>query len=133
MQNDRPIDNPRLQAALDAVLACAREEDLACAVMLVSEQEAAFGYSLYTTWNAIVEDDTLPLGFRIRVKEAEQGLARTRAWMEGTAHMLCQLQDFGTQTRVWMGDLLRILKQSGLRITHIPFNGRTLPRLSSHP
>jgi hypothetical protein len=47
MRNDRPIDDPRLQAALDAVLALAREQDLACAVMLVNEEEAAFGYQLF--------------------------------------------------------------------------------------
>ena len=51
MFNDRPIDDSRLQAALDAILAVAREQDLACAVMLVNEHEAAFGYQLYTMFN----------------------------------------------------------------------------------
>ena len=134
MFNDRPIEDPRLQAVLDAVLTLAREQDLACAVMLVNEHEAAFGYQLYTTWNIVIEDDTIqPLGFRFRVKEAEQGPERTHALVLGTAHMLCQLLDFGNQTRLWMGDLLQMLRKTGLRITHIPFNGRKLPRLTSLP
>ena len=89
MFNDRPIEDPRLQAVLDAVLTLAREQDLACAVMLVNEQEAAFGYQLYTMWNIVIEDDTIqPLGFRFRVKEAEQGPERAHALVLGTAHML---------------------------------------------
>ena len=73
MFNDRPIDDPRLQAALDEVLAVYRKYDLAGACMLVNEEEAAFAYPIYTTWNAVVEDASVPMGFRIRVKEAEQG------------------------------------------------------------
>ena len=79
MQNDRPIENPRLQAALQAVLELAREEDLACAVMLLSEDEAAFGFQLFTSYNAVIEDKTLPLGFRFRLKSAELGQERAEA------------------------------------------------------
>jgi hypothetical protein len=134
MFNDRPIEDPRLQAALDEVQAIYRRYDLAGAVMLVSEDDAAFAYPLYTTWNAVIEDPTVqPLGFRFRVKQAEQGVERAQALMLGTAHMLCQLHDFGVQTRIWMGDLLSMLRQAGIRIQHTPFNGRKLPRLSSRP
>ena len=131
--NERKIDDPRLQAALQAVLEMAREQDLACAVMLVNEQEAAFGYQMYTTWNAAVEDKTLPLGIRWRLKTAEQGEERARQLALGTGHMLHQLKDFGTQTQLWMGDMLKMLARAGMRFDHRPFNGRKLPRLTEQP
>lgn len=129
MFNDRPIEDARLQAALDDVLAVYRKYDLAGACMLVSEEEAAFAYPVYTTWNAVVDDDTL-LGFRIRAKEAEQGPERRHALLLGTVHLFCQLKDFGAQTQVWMQDLLRMLRTSGIQYTHRPFNGRKLPRMN---
>jgi len=133
MFNDRPIEDPHLQAALNEVLAIYRRYDLAGAVMLVSEDEAAFAYPIYTTWNIVVEDETIPLGFRFRLKEAEQGTERATALALGTGHLLHQLKDFGAQTQLWMGDLLRLLKQAGMSFTHVPFGGRKLPRLGSHP
>ncbi len=134
MKNDRPIQDPRLQALLHAVHDLAREHDVAMAVMLVTEQEAAFVYQLYTTWNAVIEDETVqPLGFRFRLTAAEQGEERARALALGTGHMLHQLHDFGAQTHIWMGDLLAMLRKAGMRFTHRPFNGRPLPRLGSRP
>jgi hypothetical protein len=133
MFNDRPVEDARLQAALEAVLAMAREQDLACAIMLVNEQEAAFGYQLFTSYNAVIEDETLPLGFRFRLKTAEQGQERSEQLAVGTGHMLHQLKDFGEQTKVWMGDLLRNLAKAGMTFRHTPFNGRKLPRLTSEP
>ena len=133
MFNDRPIDDPRLQAALEEVLAVYRKYDLAGACMLVNEEEAAFAYPIYTTWNMVVEDDTVPLGFRFRVKQAEQGAERAHALVLGTVHLLCQLKDFGAQTQLWMQDLLRMLRKNGIDYTHRPFNGRTLPRLRDLP
>jgi hypothetical protein len=133
MRNDRPIEDPRLQEALAMIQIICREYDLAGAIMLVSEHEAAFTYPVYTTWNCIIEDDTLPLGFRFRLKTAEQGPTRAEQLALGTGHMLHQLQDFGTQTQLWMGDLLRNLAKAGMRFSHRPFNGRKLPRLTSLP
>ena len=134
MQNDRPIEDPRLAAALAEVLAVYRRYDLAGTVMLVSEQEAAFAYPLYTTWNIVIEDDTVvPLGIRFRIKEAEQGKERATALVLGTGHLLYQLQDFGHQTSLWMGDLLRMLRRAGLSFHHTPFNGRPLPRITGRP
>lgn len=133
MTNDRPIEDPRLQEALNIIKLVCREYDLAGAIMLVSEHEAAFTYPVYTTWNIVVEDETLPLGFRFRVKEAEQGKERTEQLALGTGHMLHQIKDFGAQTQIWMGDLLRNLAQAGMRFSHVPFNGRKLPRLTSEP
>src|SRR4030095_9614868 len=73
MQNDRPIEDPRLQEALALIQMICREYDLAGAIMLVSEHEAAFTYPIYTTWNCVIEDASLPLGFRFRLQTAEQG------------------------------------------------------------
>lgn len=133
MFNDRPIQDPRLQAALQAVIELARAEDLACAVMFVSEDEAAYAYNLYTTHNIVIEDDTLPLGFRFRVKEAEQGHERAAQLVLATGHMLHQLKDFGAQTQIWMGDLLTNLRKAGITFRHQAFNGRKLLRLTSTP
>jgi len=133
MQNDRPIDDPRLQEALQVIQLICREYDLAGAIMLVSEYEAAFTYPIYTTWNCVVEDETVPLGFRFRLKTAEQGRERAEQLALGTGHMLNQLKDFGAQTQLWMGDLLRNLAKAGMRFDHVPFNGRKLPRLTSEP
>jgi hypothetical protein len=133
MQNDRPIEDPRLQEALLLIQTICREYDLAGAIMLVSEHEAAFTYPIYTTWNAVVEDDSLPLGFRFRLKTAEQGEERANQLALGTGHMLHQLKDFGEQTKLWMGDLLRNLAKAGMTFNHRPFGGRKLPRLTSEP
>lgn len=130
MTNDRPIQDERLKAALQAVGELAREQDLAMALMLVSEDEAAFAYQVYTTWNCVVEDDTIPLGFRFRLKTEEQGQERAERLALGTGHMLHQLKDFGAQTQLWMGDMLAMLRKSGMSFTHRPFNGRKLPRLT---
>jgi hypothetical protein len=133
MFNTRPIADPRLQEALNMIKLICRESDLAGAIMLVNEQEAAFTYPLYTTWNCVVEDHTLPLGFRFRLKTAEQGRERANQLALGTGHMLYQLQDFGQQTWVWMGDLLANLARAGLTFNHVPFNGERLIRLTSEP
>jgi hypothetical protein len=133
MLNGRPITDARLQEALGVVHLLCREYDLAGAIMLVSEREAAFTYPIYTTWNCVIEDPTLALGFRFRLKTAEQGRARAHQLALGTGHMLHQLQDFGQQTHLWMGDLLANLAQAGLTFAHVPFNGQRLPRLTSEP
>jgi hypothetical protein len=130
MQNDRPIEDPRLQAVLDAVLTLARDQDLACAVMFVNEHESAFGYQLFTTFNAVIEDASLPLGFRFRLKTAEQGEERASQLARGTGHMLHSLQDFGHQTKIWMGDLLANLARAGMTFHH---KARNIPRLTSEP
>lgn len=129
MYNNRPIDDPRLAQALAEVAAVYRKYDLAGAAMLVNEEEAAYVYPLYTTWNAIIEDDDQPMGLRLRVKTAEQGADRAQQLAAGTAHLFCQLKDFGAQTQLWMTDWLHILKQAGIVIRHTPFNGQQLPRI----
>ncbi|SRR5712691_4480948 len=129
MENDRPIEDPKLREALNIVQDVFRFYDLAGGIMLVNKDEAAYGYSLYTTWNAIVEDAETPFGFRIRIREEELGKERAEKIALGTAHLFCSMIDFGTQTKVWFGDMLKLLKSTGIRVHHIPFNGRKLPRI----
>ena len=133
MQNDRPLHDPRTQEALSMILLIMQDYDLAGAVCLVNEHEMGFGYQLLTTFNAVVEDPTLPLGFRFRLKTAELGEERAHQLALGTGHMLHQLKDFGAQTDLWMTDLLAILAQAGVTFERLPFGGRTLPRLTSEP
>ena len=134
MQNDRPIEDPRLQEALDIVKSVFRMYDLAGAVMLVNEHESAYAYNLYTTFNMVIEDASVqPLGFRFRVKTAEQGPERAEALVLGTGHMLHSLEDFGIQTQRWMHDLLQMLRRHGIRFAHQHFNGQRLPRLTNQP
>lgn len=130
MFNDRPIEDPRLAQALQEVAEVYRKYDLAGAAMVVSEEEAAFVYPIYTTWNAVIEEPTMPMGFRLRAKQEELGPDRARQLIEGTAHMLCQLKDFGAQTQLWMSDMLKLLRQAGISIAHRPFNGQKLPRIT---
>ena len=129
MFNTRPLEDPRTHEALQLILMLMRDYDLAGAVCLVNEQEVGYGYQLFTTFNAVIEDDEQPLGIRFRLKTAEQGPERAEQLALGTGHMLCQLQDFGAQTQLWMGDLLKLLRKAGMSFTHRPFNGQKLPRI----
>mgnify|MGYP001592537468 FL=1 len=115
------------------MLALLKQYDLAGAVCLVNEDEWGYAYHLPATFNAIVEDPTVPLGFRIRAKSADLGHDRAHALTVGAAHVICSLKDFGQQTQVWMSDLLRLLRRAGVQVTHRPFNGQKLPRLTSRP
>jgi hypothetical protein len=134
MFNSRPLDDARTQEALNMILLIMREYDLAGTVCVVNEHEMGFGYQLYTTWNIVIEDESVePLGFRFRIKESEQGRERAEALTLGTGHMLHQMKDFGAQTQLWMGDLLVNLRKAGITFSHRPFNGQTLPRLTSEP
>ena len=131
MMNDRPLQDPRTQEALDKIMAIYREYDLAGGAYVVNDKEMGFGYALYTTWNAITEDASLPLGFRIRVKTAEQGVDRAQAMVEGTAWMLGAMRDFGRQCEQWGQDLMRTLRRAGVRLSYHPFGGQRLPHIGS--
>jgi len=133
MQNDRRLHDPRTQEALSMILLIMREYDLAGAVCVVNAQEMGFGYQLFTSFNAVVEDATHPLGLRFRLKTAELGEERAHQLALGTGHMLYHLKDFGAQTDLWMTDLLAILAQAGVTFERLPFGRRTLPRLTSEP
>jgi hypothetical protein len=120
-----------MQEALQKLLHIYREYDLAGGCYLVNQDEMAFGYSLYTSWNCVIEDESVPLGFRIRAKSEELGHDRAQAMMEGTVWMLGAMRNFGRQCEQWGKDLMRLLQSSGLRITYKPFGGAKLPHLGS--
>lgn len=132
MMNTRPIENPHIQEVLHEFNRLCRYYDLAGACTVIDAKESGYTYALYTTWNAIVEDETVhPLGFRIRLKQEEQGPERSKELAEGTAWTFGALTDFGEQTRMWGRDLLRMLKQAGMRIVYSPFGGKRPPHITS--
>ena len=136
MRNDRPIDDPRMQEALQVIAEVYRLYDLAGGAYVVGPKEMAFHYALYTTWNAVVEDDNLPqepgmetLGFRIRAKQEELGTERAKELIEGTAWMLGAMQNFGMQCTQWATDMMRMMRKAGIHIEHRPFGGQRLPHI----
>lgn len=133
MQNDRPIEDPNLQRALDEVKAIMHRHGLAGACMLVSEQEAAFTYGLHAPWSAWTADPTLPLGFRFRANSTKDGKEVTHRRVEAGVHTICQLSDFGEQTTAWMEDMKLMLRRAGIEFDHQPFNGNPLPHVGTRP
>lgn len=133
MHNDRPLDNPHIQEALDAFNLLCTTYDLAGAVTFIDAKEMGFSYHLPATWNGLVDDDTTPLGFRLRIKEVEVGRERAQQFAEGTTWVFGALIDFGEQTRLWGTDLWKLLKQAGWSISRRPFGGQPIPRLTSQP
>jgi hypothetical protein len=129
MINDRPIDDPKLQRALNQIQQIMERHGLAGACMLVSAHEAAFTYKLHAPWSAARRDGNTSLGFRIRANSSEDGKERTERRVEGCVHTLCQLSDFGQQTVMWMEDLKLMLRQSGIDFDHTPFGGKPLEHL----
>lgn len=129
MINDRPVDDPKLQAALNEIRAVMERYDFPGAVMLVNQDEAVFAYKLDATWSAFRKDNSIPLGFRFRAKSAETGKRETERRVVGGVHTICQLSDFGSQTMDWMEQLKASLRSAGIDFEHVPFNGRPLPSL----
>ena len=131
MRNDRPIQDRNLRHGLAEVQKVLRRRGLAAAVMLVSEDEAAFTYAMHAPWSAIRPEPQSDLGFRIRAKSAEDGPELTHARVLVAVHTICQISDFGEMTMSWMEDLKLLLRRSGIDFEHTPFNGRPLPHLGS--
>ncbi len=129
MINERPIDNPQLQRALDEVKQVFGRYGLAGACMLVSADEAAFCYHMHAPWSAIRYDASTPLGFRFRARSKTDGHAKTHVLVEGAVHTICQLSDFGEQTTAWMEDLKLLLRRAGIDFEHTPFGGRPIEHL----
>lgn len=129
MFNDRPIEDLDLKATLDAIGAAIQYSDLAGGVFLVKGAEWCYGYQMSATWNAHIDDKSTPMGFRIRAREAELGRDRAGELLLGSAQVLTSMQDFGNQTRLWAGDMIKLLRKAGLHIDHKPFGGQRLPRL----
>lgn len=134
--NDRPLDDPRTQEALDIIMTVMRQYDLAGGVYVVNDHEMGFAYSWYTTWNAIVEDDPLPevpghqtLGWRIRANAQELGKERTKELIEGTGWTIGAMHQFGEQCLQWSRDLLRMLRQAGIQVTLPTRQQRRVPHM----
>ncbi len=130
MHNDRPINDPNLQRALNSIRATMAKYDLAGAVMLVSPDEAAYTYKVDATWSACQADPSLPLGFRIRAISEVDGKEVAFNRIEGAAHTICQLSDFGAQTMDWMEQLKAMLRRYGIEFDHTPFGGQPLPSIT---
>ncbi len=129
MNNDRPINDPNLQEALDAIRTTMEMYDLAGTVMLVAPLEAAFTYKMDATWSACRAAPGTPMGFRLLALPAVDGHEVTHKRLEGAVHTICQISDFGYQTQSWMTDLKNMLRASGLEFDHTPFGGLPLPHL----
>lgn len=133
MYNDRPLTNPHIQEALDLFTVICERYDLAGAVTFIDAKEMGFAYHLPATWNGFVPDPTTPLGFRMRIKEAELGRERAQEFAEGTVWVLGALLDFGEQTNRWARDLWNMLKRAGMSLSRRRFGGQRLPRLTNEP
>jgi hypothetical protein len=133
MINDCPIDDPRLQKALNEVKQVMARYGLAGACMLVAETEAAFTYRMHAPWSAMRSDPGTPLGFRFRAVSADEGKEKTHKRVEGAMHTICQLTDFGYQTAQWMEDMQMMLRELGIDFEHTPFGGKPLPHLGKMP
>jgi hypothetical protein len=131
--NDRPIDDPRLQKALNEVKAVFARYGFAGAAMLVGPEEAAFTYHLHAPWSAIRFDPSTPLGWRFTANSKVAGREETERRVEGALHTICQLSDFGEQTTAWMEDMKLMLRRAGIEFDHTPFNGRPLPHIGQEP
>jgi hypothetical protein len=133
MLNDRPIENPQLQKALNECQRILHRYGFAGALCLVSEDECAFGYKMHADWSAFRPDASTELGFRLRAKSAEDGADTTHKRVEGAMHTVCQMHDFAEQTAMWMQDLMRLARAGGIDFDHTPFNGRPPPHLDGSP
>ncbi len=129
MINDRPVNDPKLQAALNEIRSVMERYDFPGAVMLINEDEAAFAYKMDATWSALRKDRSTPMGFRFRAVERETGRNETERRVLGGMHTICQLSDFGSQTMDWMEQLKAMLRKAGVDFEHTPFNGRPPPSL----
>ena len=133
MFNMRPLDDARTTQARKKIAAIYEEYDLAGAFMVINSEEAGYRYQLPTSWNAFLYDIATPMGLRIRAKSANMGHAQAHAALEGSAHILCQLSDFGAQTYKWCNDLLRMMQRQGIEIEHTPWGGESLGTIEEYP
>ena len=129
MFNDRPIDSQEIKTALIGAKYLFDMYDLAGGIFLINQNEWAYGYQMSTSWNAHVDDPNTPMVFKIRARANELGIERAKQLLEGSAFCLTSMQDFGNQTRLWAGDMIKMLRKVGLHIDYTPFNGKPLPRM----
>lgn len=130
--NNRPIENDRLQKALDDCKRVFARYGFAGCAMVISPEEAAFFYAMHAPWSAIRFDPDTPLGWRLRAKsggaESDEVL---HVKVEGAVHTVCQLSDFGAQTQDWMEQIKAMIRGAGIDFDHTPFGGSPLPSLGT--
>ena len=126
MFNDRPIEDEKLEQALELVQMIAAEYDLTACVMLQTEKESAWFYKLDAKWSAITKDAKMPLGFRITAKSNLMGKRHAHRILTAAASTIYGFRDFGAMTYKWMSDLAILLKQRGIEVEHTPFEGMEL-------
>lgn len=128
--NNRPVDDPKLQRALDEVKAVFARYGFAGAAMLISPEEAAFFYAMHAPWSAIRYDPDTPLGWRLRAVSSDEGHAAASVRVEGAVHTVCTLSDWGAQTMDWMEQVKAMMRKAGLDFDHTPFGGDQPGRLT---
>lgn len=130
MINDRPVENPQLQKALNEIQQVLSRYGFAGTAMVVSDTEAAWLFKMHAPWSAIRYDPETPLGFRIRAKSAVDGKELAQAWVEGAMHTICQISDYGEMTVVWMAQLKLHMRNAGVQFEHTPFGGEPIPSIT---
>jgi hypothetical protein len=132
--NDRPIDDERLQKALDEVKMVFARYGFAGAAMVISPDEAAYFYAMHAPWSAIRYDPDSPLGWRLRaVSGGSESKEVLKAKVEGAVHTICQLADWGSQTMDWMEQVKSLVRDAGIDFDHVPFGGQPLPSIAKLP
>jgi hypothetical protein len=124
--NQRPVEDERLQRALDDCKRVFARYGYAGMAVVISPQEAAFFYAMHAPWSAIRFDPDAPLGWRIRARSAEDGVELTHARIEAAVHTVCQLADIGAQTMDWMEQVKAGMRKNGIEFDHTPFGGDPL-------
>ena len=134
MLNSRPVNNPKMQEALDKIKAIYLEYDLAGGAYLVDPEEMAFTYRLPASWNAFFDEPLAPMNLRIKASTSGPGgKAAANRLINGAATVIASMEDFGAQTSKWGMDFRRILQQQGFTIEHTRFGGTRLPDITSAP
>lgn len=126
--NNRPVDDPRLQKALDEVKQVFARYGYAGCAMVISPEEAVFFYAMHAPWSAIRYDPDAPLGWRFRaVSGGAESDAVLHVKVEAALHTVCQLADFGAATQDWMEQVKAMLRRAGIEFDHTSFGGQPLP------
>lgn len=131
--NNRPVDDPKLQRALDEVKAVFARYGFAGAAMVISPEEAAFFYAMHAPWSAIRYDPDTPLGWRLRAVSSDEGHAAASVRVEGAVHTVCTLADFGAQTMYWCEEIMVMIREAGIDFEHTSFGGEPLPHIKRAP
>lgn len=129
--NDRPVENRKLQRALDEVKRVFAKHGFAGACIIISPDEAAFFYAMHAPWSAIRADPSTTLGWRLIAIEAEVGREVAEQRMEGAVHTVVMLRNFGSQTMDWMEQVGAMMRQEGINWDEAPQS--PLPQIRKAP